>query len=78
MMHGCRTRPFITIIIVSIPAATSRSGNTTAKYRRKACSIYMESEECDFLATYPPDDRHAEPQAVGGSDTEFLSSCSII
>ena len=24
---------------VSIPAATKRSGNTTVKYRRKACSI---------------------------------------
>ena len=39
---------------------------------------YIGSEERAFLAPHPLDDRHAEPQAVGGSDTEFLSSCSII
>jgi len=31
--------PSFSISAVSIPAATMRSGNTTAKYRRKACSI---------------------------------------
>jgi len=54
---------------VSIAAATIRSGSSTARYRRKACAVWnMESEERAFLATHPPDNRHAEPQAAGGRD----------
>ena len=29
------------------------------------CMLYTESQEGAFLAPHPPDDRHAEPQAVG-------------